>query len=429
MELTNLVSLLSKIDDAIEDGEFTRALQLILTNFDPLEDNALLRERVAMVLASCGRKKEAVGVWDHVARHWANCGYPTRSLAAIKQMHALRPDITVLLDHFTALYNIRSPYLDLDAHLPAVPQPTGELDLDPEAAEADQDALLDQAFTSAIDTDSLVNEPQTLPPLPLLSLLPSESLRRVLDYLEYEIFADAEAILDKGEMCDDLIWTVTSDFTIGKGEATRRLPSGALLGLNSFGRSASPASHTVLGRKNAELLRLRRDAIDELDRQLGDFKNRLATLRRHALTEGLLERHEMFGALAPDERIELMRSFTGLRVAKGETIIVQGRQSPGIFLVLDGEVDIQRAEDGWEITIATLAAGDLFGEIGVVSDNPTVASCVMTTPGHLLFLPREAFASVADKHPELAKYAVNLANERVEEVNSTLSARDLAEVE
>jgi hypothetical protein len=208
-----------------------------------------------------------------------------------------------------------------------------------------------------------------------------------------------------------------------------RLPSGALLGLNAFGRSATAAKNDIYSRKNSELLRLKKSAIDSLDAELGDFHNRLATLRRHSLTEGLLERHPMVAELGADERAALMRRFTGLRIARGECLIQQDGKSPGIFLVLDGEVDIVRTEEGWEITVETLSAGDVFGEVGVVSDKPALAGCVMTTPGHLLFLSRDDFGSVAEDHPPVAKYAVKLANERMAEVEMTISARDLAEVD
>ncbi len=429
MELTEFVSLLSKIDDAIEQQSYGDALELVLANFDRCPEEALLRERVAIIAASCGRKKEAVEVWDHVARHWANAGYPTRSLAAIKQMQALRPDTTVLLDHFTALYNIKSPYLDQDARPPQVAAPTESLDLEVDESPATRAELLDRAFTLASRSEGLIDKPGRLPALPLLSLLPSEALRRVLDYLEYEVFADAEPVLSVGALCEDLLWTVTSDFTIEDHDPTLRLPSGALLGLNSFGRSASTARHEVFSQKNSELLRLTSEAVDALDAELGDFRNRLATLRRHALTEGLLERHPMFAELSADGRVELMRNFVGLRVESGEKLIVQDGESPGIFLILDGQVDIVRAEEGWEITIETLTAGDVFGEVGVVSDKSALAGCVMTTPGHLLFLSRDDFGQVADRHPPVAKYTVNLANQRMQDVETTLSAQDLTEVD
>lgn len=424
MKLKQLHALLEAVDDAVEAEDHARALRLILSNFSKLSDTGLLRERVATVLASMGRKKEAVEVLDHVARHWANAGRPARSIAAIKQMHALRPDSTVLLDHFTTLYNIRSPYLSEASRPTDEPLADVELDLSGREPQLDEDELAELAHERAAEASGLATDPSELPPLPLLSLLPSDALRRVLDLLEYQIYADTERVINASQ-AGDLIWTVSPDFVLENTEPAYRLPSGTLVGLHAWGTTEQIPEHAVVSRKGSEILRLSREHVDKLDDELGDFKNRLATLRRHALTEGLLTRHPIFEGLVDEQRVALMKAFTGLRVAKGETLIAQQRQSPGIFLILDGKVDIVRNDDDWEITIATLTPGEVFGEVGVVSDKPALAACVTTTPGHLLYLPRDEFGEIAGQFPGLAKYAVNLANERLQDVETTLSAGDL----
>jgi CRP-like cAMP-binding protein len=95
---------------------------------------------------------------------------------------------------------------------------------------------------------------------------------------------------------------------------------------------------------------------------------------------------------------------------------------------VDGEVDVVRQDEDWEITVRSLGPGDVFGEIGLVSDRKTQANVVMTEPGHLLHMPASVFDDVAGDHPELAKWAVGLAQDRREELESTLSAQDLAEI-
>ena len=79
------------------------------------------------------------------------------------------------------------------------------------------------------------------------------------------------------------------------------------------------------------------------------------------------------------------------------------------------------------ITIATLKSGDMFGEMGLVTDNPAVAGCVMTTSGHLLHLPRADFHALARRFPAVARYTSQLADARRQE--QVLSADDLAEVD
>ncbi|MFW5968477.1 MAG: Crp/Fnr family transcriptional regulator [Persicimonas sp.] len=430
MQLSRYLHLLSAIDDAIDQQSFVEALSLVLANIDRVEDDAPLRERVAMVLASAGRRRDAVQIWDRVARHWANAGHPTRSLAAIKQMQALRPEAGALLDHFSALYNIQSPYLDDQLEAPHLTAPSEELEFDTEAdEETSLDDLLERSFGRAMEEEGLQSEPSRLPPVPLLSLLPAEVLRPVVDHLEYEILAEAEPIVEADQPAEELFWTVTADFLVEGHNPPLRLPSGALLGLQGFGDSSAAPTHTTVGLSGSEVLRLSAEAIDEIDGDLGDFRNRLSTLRRHALTEGLLERLALFNEIEPADRTDLMEHFRGVEMATGEVLVEQDARSPGIFIVLDGQVDVVRSEEGWEITIATLDRGQIFGEVGVVSDNDTLAECVVNTGGHLLYLPHEEFGAVAEQHPSMARFLVNLANERIEEVESTLSAKDVAEVD
>lgn len=424
-----LLDLLNVIDDAIERSEFPLALQLVLTNWYNLPDPAMLRERVAVMLASVGRNREAMEILESVAIHYANAGYPTRSLAAIKQLQALGPEVSSLLDHFAGLYNIRSPHIHSDRLQQDFPQPAGNVSLSVSVSQTDQEVLLDRAVDRALDREGVAENPNLLPALPLLSLLPSETLRRILDHLEYELFAEAQPVQSAGEHQSELVWTVSSDLLIESSpEQTFRLPAGALLGLNAFGQSATPSTQTVMSRKGSELLRLRTDAIAILSEEFADFQNRLATLRRHALTEGLLCRHPAFEGLNDADRVDVAQHFTGLRVSKGEHLIWQDAPSPGLFIILDGTVDIIRKDDDWEITIASLSAGEVFGEVGLVSDKPAIASVATTSPGHLLFISRANFEEIVQRHPSLARYAVQLAGERIADVEQTLSARDLAEM-
>lgn len=418
-----------EIDTAIESDSLTKALRLILSNFSKFADTAPLRERVAQALALRGRKREAVSILELVARHYANAGQPTRCLAAIKQMNALQPDTTMLLDHFSALYSIRSPYIDPSVQHPQLPSPTEALDLSANEPRVGEAELFELAVDRSMQKRGLANQPTKLPALPFLSILPTETLRRVLDFIEYEIFAQSQPVLTKEEIPGDLIWTVSGNLLVRKENTHWRIPCGALLGLNGFGNPRAPSEFNVTSTKFSEILRLSADAIAKLDEEFGDFFNRLATLRRHALGERLMAAHPLFTQLDEQHRTKLVERFVGLHIKQNERLIKQGSGSPGLFIILDGKADVQRNDGDWEITIATLEPGDIFGEIGLVSDKPTVASVVSTTPAIMLFLSRADFEQAAIEHPQLAKYATQLASARLEDVDNTLSADDLAEIE
>lgn len=425
MQVRKLSQLMSAINGALRQDNHVRALRLVLGNFGHVPDTAPLRERVALVLAERGRKKEAVEIFELVGRHYANTGYPCRAIATAKQLQSLKPDTTNLLDHIATVYNIRSPFLTADA-LPVVKEPA-TLDLEGNEPRLPLDELLDLAVERSLDPTGMATQPERVPPLPLLSLLPQDTFRDVLDHVEYELFDQVQPVLEKGKSQEELIWTASDNLILEDDERGIVLPAGTLIGLSSFGQSGRPAEVDVFSQPGSEVFRLSSEAVHAVTRETPDFPSRLATLRRHAMTERLIQRHPMFLALTEDKRVEVIEGFTGMRVQKGEVIIRQNTPSPGLFIILDGEVDIVRQDEDWEITIATLRAGDVFGEIGLIADRPAVAGCVMTRAGHLLHLPRADFHQLAERNPSIKAYTQKLADERLSEV--VVSADDLAEVE
>ncbi|MEM1350188.1 MAG: cyclic nucleotide-binding domain-containing protein [Myxococcota bacterium] len=417
------------LDAALEQNQLARALRLILSNFERFPDTGPLRERVAAALAARGQEREAAEILERVAQHYAYAGFPTRCVAAIEQMKTLHSETTALQELFSTLYSMRSPHLTHKGIPLQMEPPEDALDTSASAPDLVEDELFERALEQAMQRRGLRAKPGALPPIPLLSLLPKKALRRVLDLIEHETYVEHQLVLTPGEVSRDLIWTVNDRLFVERDGDRYRLPAGTLLGLNGFGRPRVTSEFSVSSSPGAQILRLSQEVITLLGEKLTDFPNRLATLRRHALTERLLCSHPLFGKVTQPQRHSIVERFVGLHLKKGEVLIKQEEPSPGLFIILDGQVDIVRKDDDWEITIATLRSGEVFGEIGLVSEEPTVAKVVAVTPGIMLFLERDEFNLVARSHPELAQYAVQLASQRLEDVRSTLSASDLAELE
>ncbi len=421
-----------QIDDAIEAGNLVKALRLILSNFSKFPDAAPLRERVAQTLARKGRKQDAITILELVARHYANAGHPTRSLSAIKQLSSLQANTGILEDHFSTLYAIKSPYLlDHPTDFTEIPNPTEPLDLGAKEPHVNEQELIELAIERANQNHGLLTVPPIngLPPVPLLSLMPFESLRRVVAHMNYELILGTQTLFKADETSEELVWTVSANLLLRHDDDYWRLPSCALLGLNGFGTTPVPNDFTVTSSRSAEILRLTSEHIASLDEELGDFSNRLATLRRHALSERLMASHPIFTALAPEHRMSLMERFVGVHVESQVHMIKQGGSSPGLFILLDGQAEVIRNDDSWEITIATLEPGEVFGEIGLVSSKPAMAGVVTTAPSVMLFLSQSDFEECAAQFPAVAKYAAQLASERIKESDESLSADDLMEID
>jgi uncharacterized protein YhbP (UPF0306 family) len=72
----------------------------------------------------------------------------------------------------------------------------------------------------------------------------------------------------------------------------------------------------------------------------------------------------------------------------GEVIVREGGPADKFFIVVEGEVEVVRAED---MSIARLGAGHLVGELAVLRDTTRTATIKAVAPTRLLAMERDAF--------------------------------------
>ena len=102
----------------------------------------------------------------------------------------------------------------------------------------------------------------------------------------------------------------------------------------------------------------------------------------------------------PEVAIErLARSAERSTAVAGETVVRQGERGERFFVVEAGELDV--SVDGTDV--ATLRAGDYFGEIALLRDVPRTATVRVRRDSALLALERHDFLSaVAGYAPSLS---------------------------
>lgn len=83
----------------------------------------------------------------------------------------------------------------------------------------------------------------------------------------------------------------------------------------------------------------------------------------------------------------------------GHDIIKQGEKGHSLFLIVRGVVRVSRKEKEEERDLATLMAGDFFGEMALLHHEPRTATCKAITPCALYELRRDDFDIICAKYP------------------------------
>lgn len=94
----------------------------------------------------------------------------------------------------------------------------------------------------------------------------------------------------------------------------------------------------------------------------------------------------------------------------GEAIITEGERGPSMYLIMRGVVRVSKRIDGVDKDLATLMAGDFFGESALLHDAPRNATCSAVTPCNVYELSRADFLTVQKDYPSIAE-AIRKADE------------------
>jgi hypothetical protein len=132
---------------------------------------------------------------------------------------------------------------------------------------------------------------------------------------------------------------------------------------------------------------------------------------------GFLKSLPMFADLSLPDMKALYRVCSGVNFAPGQNLIEPGQPGRGLYVIVDGQVEVFGGPDVNSRLLNTLGVGSYVGEISLVRDTPTSARVTARSPVKALFVAREAFEKYLYTNPSAALciyrlFTLNLA-ERV----------------
>jgi len=143
----------------------------------------------------------------------------------------------------------------------------------------------------------------------------------------------------------------------------------------------------------------------------------------------LLRSVPLFADLEADE----LENFSHVAVARsfpaGTRVFHEGDHSDACYIVRDGSFRVTREHsDGRAITLATLAAGDIFGELAMLDGEVRSASVEALTDGELLALPGGEVRALLARHPEITVKLVAALVRRLRTANERISRQSFQTV-
>ncbi len=139
---------------------------------------------------------------------------------------------------------------------------------------------------------------------------------------------------------------------------------------------------------------------------------------------GFLKSLPMFADLSLEDLRALFRVCTQHGFGPGMHLIEPGQPGRGLFVIVDGQVEVYGGLAHEARLLNTLGVGGYVGEISLLLDGPTSARVTARTPVKALFISREAFTQYLFNTPAAALRIYRLfSNNLAERVRALSAAR------
>lgn len=411
----------AEADAAAQRGDFRSALANSAEILATLPSDHRARLKVGLCLAALGRGDDAASALLVVARGLARSGFPLAAIGACRDALATaggrHPAVVRTLEQ------IHESIHERHGDAVRVPPPIVPVELDPSGPRgfvATSPDLVERARSLAL-SDPAPGGRFESEPAPFFSDLRREVFLDLVPRMRFHKVGADQGVFAQGDPGRSLFIVVSGEVEVSRAEldappfVLARLGAGQLFGELSL-LTQKPRAATVRTLRPTELFEIDRSAIERVAAEHPRVLDDLIRFARRRLLENLLITSPVFRPLGEEARVEVVKRFETRVVKGGDVLIEEGTDPIGLFLVLEGELEVTKKDaEGDTLVLAYLREGEVAGEVSLVEDGPTSATVRATDRAVLLHLPRDRFRSLVADFPELSTYLDQLVLDRVEE--------------
>jgi uncharacterized membrane protein len=131
-----------------------------------------------------------------------------------------------------------------------------------------------------------------------------------------------------------------------------------------------------------------------------------------------------FESLDDDERAVLAQHIDRRHYPAGATIFRDGEPSGAMYVIRAGEVELWLFdEDKNRVVLATFGAGEFFGELALLDEEPRTATATTLTDTDVLVVDREDLRILFSKKPDAALDVLTVLGKRLRQTNRIVRTR------
>jgi CRP/FNR family cyclic AMP-dependent transcriptional regulator len=137
----------------------------------------------------------------------------------------------------------------------------------------------------------------------------------------------------------------------------------------------------------------------------------------------------LFAHLTEPELVRIAEAARERHYPRNSVILFTDDPGDALYIVLQGEVKVVLVgEDGREVILTILGAGEFFGEMALIDDQPRSAHVIATTDATLLVLRRDDFHRCLEESPRIALGLLRELSRRLRHADDTIGGLVLLEV-
>ncbi len=135
-------------------------------------------------------------------------------------------------------------------------------------------------------------------------------------------------------------------------------------------------------------------------------------------------------ASCPEEQLRMLTTVVTRKSApRSTTIMAGGDPTDSLYIVLSGRLKVMMSDsEGKEVILAILGPGEIFGEMGLIDDEPRSATVISIEPCELLSISKRDFKKCLQENFDMTMAVMRGLVKRLREADRKIGSLALLDV-